>query len=445
MKHKIYFGRGNGLAKKPGNRLYRETIKTKKPIYQKATTNSLKNKISDDVYKFFKKSDCIFYYKRDKSDVKWSIAEKEVVTQKIKQALREKYHTKNDVHVSTSSTPSSSSSSNMKRTRSIDNRRNNSSLSNKQHVVDMVESEAAPKEAPMEEVIGVLNNNNTFLLVEGGTTRRRGRKCLKRLATADGAPRQQEEGGSFSNGTGRKKKKEVSSSYSMTDYQDDVTCPPQGTTLLLSSNDNHHGTPQSTRTTNHHYKNNHPSSSRCFLAPFSSARLTQKENQEEEDEYDYHDLFSVGSLSLSAATSSCDSSDPKQTKNTPSSTCPSNFSLQNQNEENEQLVVMNADEWCLLQPIDPFLLQNNAAAIMVPPPEYQEEGIQAYENISPFAEDAKRIVDDIRNVEDITRLIHPLLNSCFTTPVVEQSSCHEEVGLTFDNLTRENLNLEEAS
>ena len=88
----VYLGRGNGVARKYGNRIYRQTIKKTKPIYRKARGNKAKGNIAKDLIKFIQKQGGTFYFKiKDDGAQEFVEAPFTIILSKVKQALREKY------------------------------------------------------------------------------------------------------------------------------------------------------------------------------------------------------------------------------------------------------------------------------------------------------------------------------------------------------------------
>lgn len=86
---KVYLGRGNGLARKLGNKIYRQTIKETKPIYRGARGNKAKAKVAKDLIRFIQNQGGTFYHKVGFD--KYEEAPSTVVLLKVKQALREKF------------------------------------------------------------------------------------------------------------------------------------------------------------------------------------------------------------------------------------------------------------------------------------------------------------------------------------------------------------------
>ncbi len=96
-KAAIYLGRGNGVAKNPGNRIYRGTIKAYEQSYRNAAGTAAKDKIAKDVVKVLKNMGYDFYHHdnkktnniRKKERARWTIAPSDIVLKKVKQALRD--------------------------------------------------------------------------------------------------------------------------------------------------------------------------------------------------------------------------------------------------------------------------------------------------------------------------------------------------------------------
>lgn len=89
----VYLGRGNGVARKLGNRIYRQTIKVTKAIYRDARGNKAKAKVAMDLIRFIQKQGGTFYFKV--KDM-YEVAPNAVILSKVKQALREKYQSLTD-------------------------------------------------------------------------------------------------------------------------------------------------------------------------------------------------------------------------------------------------------------------------------------------------------------------------------------------------------------
>ncbi len=89
---KIFLGRGNGVAKKPGNQLYRKTIRDKKAFYRGLKTNREKEAAALEVIKELQNKGAKFYYSKiGKGKTEWVKAPADVVLAKVKQALRERH------------------------------------------------------------------------------------------------------------------------------------------------------------------------------------------------------------------------------------------------------------------------------------------------------------------------------------------------------------------
>jgi hypothetical protein len=85
----VYLGRGNGVARRFGNRNYRKTIKLHKERYQQTKGNKQKARVAVDITDAFESKGATFYYKPQK-DKDWEVAPRSKVLKTIKQALREK-------------------------------------------------------------------------------------------------------------------------------------------------------------------------------------------------------------------------------------------------------------------------------------------------------------------------------------------------------------------
>jgi hypothetical protein len=85
----VYLGRGNGVARRFGNRHYRKTIKLHKERYQQTKGNKQKARVAVDVTDAFESEGATFYYKPQKGK-DWEVAPRSKVLKTIKQALREK-------------------------------------------------------------------------------------------------------------------------------------------------------------------------------------------------------------------------------------------------------------------------------------------------------------------------------------------------------------------
>ena len=90
---KIFLGRGNGVANKAGNQLYRQTIRDTKPVYQEAKTHKEKERIALKLIEDLEQMGATFHFQVNK---RWMKAPNGVVLKTVKQALREKHQSKQD-------------------------------------------------------------------------------------------------------------------------------------------------------------------------------------------------------------------------------------------------------------------------------------------------------------------------------------------------------------
>ena len=83
----VFLGRGDGVAKKHGNVLYRKMIKKNKNSYRCACGNRAKNQVAKSIMNNFKNNGGTFYSKADNG--MWTRSPESTVLSKVKQALRE--------------------------------------------------------------------------------------------------------------------------------------------------------------------------------------------------------------------------------------------------------------------------------------------------------------------------------------------------------------------
>ena len=84
----VYLGRGDGVAGRLGNRLYRKIIKAHKRQYRTTRGNKAKTQLANDIVNaFYSKGGTV--YCREGQDGKWKEASLERILSKVKQALRE--------------------------------------------------------------------------------------------------------------------------------------------------------------------------------------------------------------------------------------------------------------------------------------------------------------------------------------------------------------------
>ena len=85
----VYFGRGNGVLKKPGNRNYRGIINAKKSTYLALKNNSDKNEIAKQIIADIRNLGGSFFHRPRGMSKSWVRVPEDVLLLKVKQALRE--------------------------------------------------------------------------------------------------------------------------------------------------------------------------------------------------------------------------------------------------------------------------------------------------------------------------------------------------------------------
>lgn len=85
----VYFGRGNGVAQLPGNKIYRQSIKANQEKYQNAKGNKAKNQVAFDFINAFKNLGGTFY-RQNQGTNQWVEASLKETQRKVMQALRER-------------------------------------------------------------------------------------------------------------------------------------------------------------------------------------------------------------------------------------------------------------------------------------------------------------------------------------------------------------------
>ena len=91
----VYLGRGNGVSQKVGNRIYRQLIKSTKPIYRQARGNKAKAKVASDLIMCIQRHGGTFYHQNEQKSFVESPSQ--IIELKVKQALREKYKSQNTI------------------------------------------------------------------------------------------------------------------------------------------------------------------------------------------------------------------------------------------------------------------------------------------------------------------------------------------------------------
>jgi hypothetical protein len=86
----VYLGRGNGVARRTGNQIYRSTIKKHQGAYQCASGNKAKEKVAKEVVQAFTGRGGTFYCKKSMKSKDWIKAPYQKILKTVKQALRER-------------------------------------------------------------------------------------------------------------------------------------------------------------------------------------------------------------------------------------------------------------------------------------------------------------------------------------------------------------------
>jgi len=100
----VYFARGNGVAQMPGNKIYRQAIKSNQEKYQNAKGNKAKNQVALDVINVFRGLGGTFYQNQNQNDTRnqqWVEASFKETLRKVMQALRERRPSSSDTYGST--------------------------------------------------------------------------------------------------------------------------------------------------------------------------------------------------------------------------------------------------------------------------------------------------------------------------------------------------------